>query len=188
MFRIFLYFLLVFSVKAENFLDINKESLKLARETLEVYIKTKNKPFNISVLNTLPPKGLFVILKKGEKVRGCAGSFKPIYNTLGEGIVNFTIIASTQDIRYPPIKIDEIDEIKIMIIFPQEIIPIDSPYHFFPLKEGLIIKKSGKEGVVIPGEAKTVEYAIKIGMKNAEIDSLDGAIFYKFKGEILKEK
>ncbi|MCX7917687.1 MAG: AMMECR1 domain-containing protein [bacterium] len=183
-----LFFTFCLFSKGQTLQQIGDESLRIARETLQIYLKTNKKPLLNSFLSSVPPRSLFIILNKNGQTRGCSGSFKPFYSSLGESIINFTIIASTQDTRYSPIKIEEIDEIKIMIAFPEEIVPINSPFQISPLNEGLIIKKDGKEGVVLPGEAKTVNYAIKIGMKNARIENLDGAIFYKFKCEIFKEK
>ncbi|HOK56926.1 MAG TPA: AMMECR1 domain-containing protein [bacterium] len=169
-------------------IDLKLEALKLSRETLITYLKTNRIPEVNSILNSIPSKSIFITLTKNGKTRGCAGSFIPIYNSLGESVINFTIIAATQDIRYNPVKIEEIDEIIITITFPERTVCIENPYMIKPLKEGLIIRKDGKEGVVLPGEAKTVEYAIKIGLRNANLNNLNGAIFYKFNGSSFSEK
>jgi len=174
------FFLIIPSLYSQN--DFKIEILELSRETLINYLKTNKIPSFNSILNLQPPRPIFITLIKDGKTRGCAGSFIPIYPSLGESIINFTVIASTQDIRYPPVKFDELNEIKIKITFPENPIPVNNPFTINPLTEGLIIRKEGKEGVVLPGEAKTVNYAIKICFNNSGIKDLNGAIFYKFKG------
>jgi len=173
-------FLIIPSLHSQN--DFKIEILELSRKTLLTYFKIGKIPSFNSILNSQPPRPIFITLVKNGKTRGCAGSFIPIYNSLEESIVNFTVIAATQDIRYPPVKFEELNEIVIKITFPEKPVSVNNPFTINPLTEGLIIKKEGKEGVVLPGEAKTVDYAIKIGLNNSGIKDLNGVSFYKFKG------
>ncbi|MGB9643413.1 MAG: AMMECR1 domain-containing protein, partial [Candidatus Ratteibacteria bacterium] len=102
-------------------------------------------------------------------------------------LIYFSIIAASHDCRYRPIDRHELKDIRIQITIPQQPVEIPSIEFYNPETEGLIVKKQDKVGVVLPREAKTSEYALKIGLRNAGIEDKEGITLFKFKAQIFME-
>ena len=62
----------------------------------------------------LQPKGCFITLRKGGKLRGCIGQIFP-RSALCEAIIHNARNAATNDPRFPPIQLDELGRIEIEI-------------------------------------------------------------------------
>ncbi len=165
-------------------------AISICRKAIERYLKDgveivfENLPeiFN----NPLP---VFVSLKKGNQTRGCSGSFKTETGSLAGDLVKFSIISATGDPRYRPLDLQELKDIKIQITIPESPVEISSISVYNPEKEGLIVRKYEKQGVVLPKEARTSEYALKMCLRNAGIaeDEVEGIKILKFKAKIFME-
>ncbi len=131
-----------------------KEALKIARLTLEKYIKEGEipeiKPKNKELYL---PIGAFVTLKKSGKLRGCLGVFftkEPLYKT----IIKQTIAAATQDPRFFPVKEDELKNIKIEISLIGPLKRIDDWRKIKLGEDGVLIRLGGRGGTFLPEVAK----------------------------------
>ena len=162
--------------------NLKNEALPLARKALSYYLERgetiRAAKSATEILSQARP--LFITLTKNGKARGCAGTFEPTDINLAEEIIRFVIVAATQDFRYPPVSPPEVDQIFITITLPEKPVPITSLSSYNPWTEGLLIQKSGLQGIVLPSEAKTTAYAIKIALRNSGLDKLEGASLYKF--------
>ena len=169
--------------------DFEDQAISLCRNALRSYLE---KGESLPVPKGLPerfyrPGPLFVTIARNRQPRGCAGSFRATRASLAEGIITFSIAAATQDFRYPPLSSAELDEVSITITLPAELVPIGSLSEYLPWKEGLVIRKNGREGVTLPGEARTTAYAVKVALRNAGLDAVDGASLYKFTAKKISE-
>jgi len=163
-------------------------AISICRQAIEKYliehieIIPENLPdfFN----NPIP---VFVSLKKGNQTRGCSGSFKTETGTLAGDLIKFSIISVAGDYRYRPVSLSEMKDIRIQITIPDSPVEIPSLFFYNPEKEGLIIEKQGKQGLVLPREAKTAEYAFKMCLRNAGINDTSGITIFKFSAIIFTE-
>ncbi len=138
--------------------------VKLARKTIEEYLKSGKKPKidEKSVPEKLKKKaGAFVTLDKvGEslrekELRGCIGYIEPIM-PLYKTVMEAAISAATQDPRFEPVKLEEMDNIivEVTILTPPELIKVKSPReypkHIEIGKHGLIVEYGIYRGLLLP--------------------------------------
>ncbi len=124
--------------------------LEIARGTLEGYICTKKKGTYIVEEGPLTkPQGVFVTLTKGKQLRGCIGYIRPIA-PLNEAIVQMTIAASTQDMRFPPVRVDELKNIKIEISVLSDLKRITDISEIKVGTDGIYIVNGIYSGLLLP--------------------------------------
>jgi AmmeMemoRadiSam system protein A len=135
-----------------DLLDKNEQEflLRLARQTLEQYLKTgkrpKTKPENKKFLEK---RGAFVTLKVDGHLRGCIGyplPYKPLYET----IIDMAIAAATQDYRFSPLIPEELPRtlIEISVLSLPE--PIKDIKDIEVGKHGIIVSKGLNRGLLLP--------------------------------------
>ena len=124
--------------------------LRLARQTIEQYLKSGSTPqAKIEDEYLKEKRGAFVTLKVNDQLRGCIGYPLP-YKTLYETIVDVSISAATQDYRFPPLTREELKETKI------EISVLSLPQLIKDVKEievgrhGIVISKGLNKGLLLP--------------------------------------
>ena len=129
-----------------------KELLKIARSTLEEYLKAGREP-EISTADPLlkESRGVFVTLTKFGKLKGCIGyiqAVKPLYQAVSE----MAIEAAVHDIRFEPVKYEELKNIKIEItvLSPLEEMRDKDPKKIIIGKHGLYIRKGFDSGILLP--------------------------------------
>lgn len=164
----------------------NKYLHGICREALRQHFQGSTPPETTERRQKSRP--LFVTLKKGETTRGCAGTFHPGLSTMEEELAYFAVTAAARDFRYPAVAAEELGDIVIIITFPGVPRAAASIAEYNPWEHGLLVRKNGKEGVILPCEGKTSSYSIKKALAQAGIDSIEGADIYIFKCETLTEK
>ncbi|MFP4604316.1 MAG: AmmeMemoRadiSam system protein A [Bacteroidales bacterium] len=146
-----------FQLKPEE----KKELLKIARETLESYIREGKKPEieESRLTEILKEKtGAFVTLSKKGNLRGCIGHFeanKPLYQIVQE----MAVAASTQDIRFSPVEEDELDEIEIEISVLTPMEKVSSADEIELGKHGVYIKNGPNAGTFLPQVAESTGWS-----------------------------
>ncbi|RLG21157.1 TIGR00296 family protein [Methanosarcinales archaeon] len=130
-------------------------AVKLARESIEKYLRGEN-----TEAGDLPPvfnevMGVFVTLKKTDgSLRGCIGYPYPI-KRLKDAIVDSAISAATQDPRFPSVRLSEMDDIVVEVTILTEPMrlkcpPREIPNHIEIGKHGLIVKYGPYQGLLLP--------------------------------------
>ncbi|MCX7705078.1 MAG: AMMECR1 family protein [bacterium] len=173
-----------------NFLipfSLSDTAISVCRKAIKHYLLTGEK-IRLSNLPEIFSEKIpvYVSLRKGNQTRGCAGTFYAD-KSFGENLVDFSIIAATRDFRYRAIDKKELETVKIQLTIPSEIIEISSIAFYNPEKEGLVVEKQGRYGVILPCEARTAEYALKMCMRNAGIKDYNGIRLLKFNAQIFIE-
>jgi AmmeMemoRadiSam system protein B/AmmeMemoRadiSam system protein A len=128
--------------------------LKLARDTIEEYVRKRKTPDPRSGPYEITPslrehRGAFVTLKKHETLRGCIGYIRPI-EPLFETVQQNAINAATRDSRFSPVKPNELSsiEIEISALTVPELV---ASYQDIVLGEhGIILKKGSQQAVFLP--------------------------------------
>ena len=124
--------------------------LKLARRA--IFTKCQNTPFELDVpqSKTLNEKrGAFVTLNKFNQLRGCIGYLeanKPLYQIIAE----MAEAAAFSDPRFPQIKVDEVDDLKIEISVLSQLERIQNIENIKIGSHGLLIKKQVHQGLLLP--------------------------------------
>lgn len=172
-------------IKLKELREAEDEYVKLARNTLEHYIKTRR-------LMKMPSKlpedmlnnkaGTFVSIKKHGKLRGCIGTLEPTTENMAMEIMYNAISAGTRDPRFPEIEEDELTELiySIDVLFPPE--PVEDLSELDPIKYGIIVSNEYKRGVLLPDlpEVDTVEEQLKIALSKAGIGKKEKYVVEKF--------
>ena len=139
---------------------INKEEaailLNIARKTLEGYARTKKLPEVEE--NKLSPRlkeksGVFVTLNKGGELRGCIGHILP-KEALWKAVIENTMNSAFGDMRFSPVREDEVDNIEIEISVLSPLSRIEGPEEFRVGEEGIMIKLGRASAVFLPQVAK----------------------------------
>ena len=128
--------------------------LKIARETLETYIKERKLPDVNNGKYTFTQKlkekrGVFVTLNKNGSLRGCIGHIlprEPLFKAVMKNIIN----SSTNDTRFTPVSEDELSDLEIDISVLSPIKKITGPEKFILGKHGIIIRMLGSGAVFLP--------------------------------------
>ncbi len=127
-----------------------KELLKLARNTIELYLK-KGEIFEPEIQDPALKQiqGVFVTLRKGGELRGCIGNIigsAPLYF----GVRDMAIASSTEDPRFPAVTEDELSDIEIEISVLTPLKKITNPDEIILGTHGVLVKQGFRSGVYLP--------------------------------------
>jgi len=137
-------------------LEEGKFLVKLARQTIEGYLRTGKKPQAPKVCAKLQGKrGVFVTLTEDGELRGCIGHPLPTM-PLVEAVVDAAISSATRDPRFSLVSVDEMRDIKIevSVLSEPEVIKVKNPREYPKCivigRDGLIVEWSSCAGLLLP--------------------------------------
>jgi AMMECR1 domain-containing protein len=107
------------------------------------------------------PAGVYVTLVKGTATRACVGSPTPPRGTLAASVRSIAALAMTADPRRPPVRRDELADARIVISFTSAGDRVASPFEIDPGRDGLLIGGARGSIAFLPGEARTVQWALR---------------------------
>jgi len=143
-----------------------KKLLKIARNSMETYIRTGNK---LKITDTDPvlnrEMGAFVTLHKNGQLRGCIGSIigrGPLYLTVN----NMAVESSTSDPRFSPVSVSELADIDLEISVLSELEKIDDPSVIEMGKHGVLVRSGFSSGVFLPQVATETGWSREEFMNN----------------------
>ena len=127
-----------------------RELLTLARDTIISYLSDGSRriPDNPNPA-FLSERGVFVTLHRQGELRGCIGYPLPV-KPLVEAVVDNAISAATEDPRFPPVTLEEMDLIDIeisVLTVPQEVTGVDD---VVVGRDGIIVSKGYNRGLLLP--------------------------------------
>ena len=99
--------------------------------------------------------GVFVTLNDANGLRGCIGFPMPD-KKLSHGIIDAAIAAATEDPRFSPVKINELNDImfEVTVLTPPVEITVTDPMEYLEKikvgRDGLIIRNSFSSGLLLP--------------------------------------
>ncbi len=146
--------------------------VKLARRAIEEYLSSGKKISPPEVSEKLKQKcGVFVTLNKVKNgrrtLRGCIGFPRP-YLPLVEAVIESAISSATQDPRFLPVRLEEMDDIvvEVSVLTPPELIkvkdPREYPEHVRIGVDGLIVELPPFSGLLLP------QVAVEFGWDSEE--------------------
>jgi len=127
-----------------------KELLKIARLTLESYLKTGKIPkFKAEYPALNEKRGAFVTLKNHGELRGCIGRIVAD-TSLYEVISNVAVESATQDWRFSNVTCNEMKDIEIEISVLTPFEKVNNIEEIEVGKHGLVIVKGSYSGLLLP--------------------------------------
>ncbi len=124
--------------------------------------------------------GVYVSLVDGRTTRACMGSDVPLASTLGGTVRALAVLALQADRRRPPVRREELDGLRIVLSFAGPGTPLADPMAIAPGREGLLVRGSTGSVAFLPGEARTVAYALREARRIGVIADARDAAFERF--------
>ncbi|MDD8014127.1 MAG: AmmeMemoRadiSam system protein A [Acidobacteriota bacterium] len=124
--------------------------LRFARKTIENYLKdgsTIKAPRADRILTE--KRGAFVTVRVGGVLRGCIGYPLP-HKPLVETIIDVAVMAVSQDYRFTPLDIEELDRTEIEISVLSLPRPIQNVKEIEVGRHGIIVSKGYHKGLLLP--------------------------------------
>lgn len=109
----------------------------------------------------LPPAALYVTLSRGGVTRACVGQDPPASADLARAVAMLAAQVRTGDRRRPPVRRDELPNLRLTLAFAGPAEPVASPHEVDPGREGLLIEGARGRVAFLPGEARTVAWALR---------------------------
>lgn len=149
--------------------DEESQYVKLARESLEHYIKT-GEYIGIEKESDIR-KGVFVTLKKDGMLRGCIGTTEPTKRSIEMEIIQNAVSAGTEDPRFARVKEEELEELTYSVDVLSKSEPVKNIEELDVEKYGIIVSKGVKRGLLLPNleGVDTVKHQIQIALSKAGI-------------------
>jgi AmmeMemoRadiSam system protein A len=131
-------------------MEEKKELLQVARHTIETYLKEGKKEYpETDNPRFLEHRGVFVTLHKKGNLRGCIGYPLPI-KPLIESVADNAIASAAEDPRFPPVEVDEMEDIDIEISVLTVPKKVESHEDVVVGRDGIIISKGFMKGLLLP--------------------------------------
>ncbi len=156
---------------------------KLARETVETYVKEGKTPQPEELTPEMKQKaGVFVSIHKFGELRGCIGTFEPQEENVAEEIITNAISSATRDPRFPPVAPDELKDLSYSVDVLTKPEPIPDKDQLDPKKYGVIVECGLRRGLLLPDleGVDTVDYQIDICRQKAGIMPDEPIKLYRF--------
>jgi AmmeMemoRadiSam system protein A len=125
-----------------------RQLLNLARAALHARVRGQRAPDVPSELNT-PASGAFVTAYHQGELRGCLGTLESS-EPLGEAIVRLAGDVAQHDYRFPPIGVDELDDVTVDISVLTSPEPVTDPTSIEVGRDGLIVSQGARRGLLLP--------------------------------------
>jgi AmmeMemoRadiSam system protein B/AmmeMemoRadiSam system protein A len=180
--------------------DEQKTALRLARDTLELWISKRKIPEdvekNYDITKTLNDnRGVFVTLNMGGDLRGCIG-YVTGREPLFKGIMDNAVNASTYDPRFSPVEKDELDSIEIEISVMTPMVKAESVDEIKVGVHGLMMKNGMRSGLLLPqvpvewgwNRQEFLEHTCQKAGMNSNCWKDPNTIIYKFTAQVFGEK
>ncbi|MBR2527978.1 MAG: AmmeMemoRadiSam system protein A [Blautia sp.] len=167
------------------------EYVRLARESLEYYIRNKKPmamPTGLPEEMTGARAGAFVSIHKQGRLRGCIGTIEPVTPCLAKEIIQNAISAATQDPRFDPIREEELKWLEINVDVLGKPEKIDSVKELDVKRYGVIVSSGFKRGLLLPDldGVDTVEQQVDIARRKGGIGEKENYTLQRF--EVIRHR
>lgn len=121
----------------------------IARQAIRDHIAGRD-PFRQPDGAANPPQGCFVSLKIRDRLRGCMGTMTATQPTLEREVAENALAAAMRDPRFKPVRMEELDRIRISIDLLTPLERVDSPEQLDPARYGVMVRSGKKKGLLLP--------------------------------------
>ena len=127
-----------------------KELLKLARQTIESYVRTGKAPtIRLKDVRLNEIQGAFVTIRKQGALRGCIGSIIG-QEPLDETVRDMAVAAASQDPRFTPLTLAELKDIDLEISVLSVPRQVKDASEIQMGRDGVIVSAYNHQGVFLP--------------------------------------
>jgi AmmeMemoRadiSam system protein A len=159
------------------------EPVKWARLVLESNLTGRPQPEPPQVMESLlhDRAGVFVSLKKHGQLRGCIGTFLPVYDNIAQEISNNALAAGLKDPRFSPVEASELPE----LVYSVDILSQPEACNqedLNPQNYGVIVSSGNRRGLLLPDleGVDTVHQQLEISLQKAGISPRDKYTIQRF--------
>jgi AmmeMemoRadiSam system protein A len=124
----------------------------VARQALQAALSGTSQPEELSESGALRRPGrAFVTLRHSGALRGCIGHVAPD-RPLAEVVWRVTMLAATEDPRFPPVLREELDELRLEISVLSEPtrMGVADPAGIEPGRDGVMVRRGRRQGLLLP--------------------------------------
>lgn len=165
----------------------------LARHTIEAFVREGtviHPPANAGGSDLSARAGCFVSIKtRAGDLRGCIGTIDPVKDSLAEEIIANALGAATRDPRFPPVRADELPNLKYSV----DVLSAPEPCTLAELDPkiyGVIVEdESGRRGLLLPNleGIKAAKEQVEIASGKAGIPSGSPVKLFRFRADRYSE-
>lgn len=164
-------------------------ALTLARRALDEYCLHRRRLLTPEALPAALKQrgGVFVSAMLGDAPRCCMGSLYPTQPTLAGEIIVAAGAAAARDLRFPPLKPQELPRLRVIvsILAPPE--AVADPQALDPVTEGLAVRSGRRTGVVLPGETPHRDRMIRWAKTRAAARPEERVEFFRLRAARIME-
>lgn len=131
--------------------------LRFARDTIGAHLERRSLPMLAPSGGLDRRSGAFVTLRVEQKLRGCIG-YPDADQHLIEVIRRCSISAATDDPRFPPLVLDDLDLVGLEISVLGPVEPVSDPASIDVGRHGLIVQRGYRRGLLLPQVAVEWEW------------------------------
>ncbi len=159
--------------------------VQLARRTIEQYVRGGRTVEATGSLGDLgnTRAGAFVSLHRHGQLRGCIGTIENVQGDLEREVIQNAISAATRDPRFPPVRVDELDDLEISVDVlgaPEQVAGLND---LDPRIYGVIVERGRRRGLLLPDleGVDTPEQQVDIALRKAWIEPRESYRLYRFR-------
>ena len=163
--------------------------LAIARESMAAHWGDQSsRADTVAIPWPAAPRGIYISLTDGQGTRACVGNAAPYRGTLVETVRALAVQSLQSDRRHPPIRSEELPGLRIVISFAGPAEALTDPMQVDPGREGLLVSSGGGSVAFLPGEARTVAWALHEARRIGVIQGpAENARYYRFPVIVLAE-
>ncbi len=173
-----------------------KKLISIARGSIESVLGDKPIPdFDVDEPSLKSPMGAFVTLRNRGSLRGCIGRLvadRPLYKVISE----MAIAAATQDHRFSPVSLPELEKIDIEISVLSPMKKMSSIEELTLGKHGILVREGPRSGVYLPQVADETGWSKEEFLRHCCMDKAGlepdawkrGADVFLFTAEVFEEE
>ena len=122
--------------------------LQIARESILSFLERRQISRFTPSAHLSEPRGVFTTLHSKKQLRGCVG-FPAAILPLYRAVVETSQAAASEDPRFIPLRMEEMQELKISLSVLSHLQPI-TPEQVEVGRHGLVISQAGRRGLLLP--------------------------------------
>jgi len=157
-----------------------REALALARQALAREVTGSKMTLRPRSSLARFRAGAFVIVAVQDRTRACAGTVEPTCASAAEEIVSSAAMAAAGDPWHPPLRKADLLNGRVEVCLAGPPARISSIHQLDVRREGLLLRSGDRSAVILPGEAKTADWALREARRKAGLTAKDRAQLLSF--------
>ena len=123
--------------------------------------------------------GIFVTLEENHRVLACLGDLRPHHKNLKEELIGVFDKILSHPRFSKALQPDNYLSWSVWVRFPSNPVQVKSVYQINPKTDGSMLKSGAKASVVLPGEARTQSYLLRLLKSKASLTPQESFTLYR---------